>query len=461
MMLADPAGLPNMFSTCFLLSDTDFNRWLRESVYSAPIHTMNNPFHYHQNQLHCENLPLTTIAREAGTPTYVYSEAALLQRAQALREALAAIAPQGMVAFAVKANNNPHLLHLLRTAGLGADVSSGGELFLAQHAGFPAGHTIFSGVGKTAAEIQQALTAGVRGLHVESAGELEQVARIASERQQVAPVGVRVNPDVSAGGHAYIQTGRREDKFGLPPEEAIALLQRAAEHPWLRPISLHMHIGSQVTDLAPYRAAVERLLAVAGRLAESGVRLEYFDCGGGLGVDYGDGTGTAHAPTPAEWVQALTPPVVAAGYLPVLEPGRSVVAPAGALLLAVLYTKQQGSRHFVITDGGMNALLRPALYDAYHPIVPVQAAAGPTLAVDIAGPICESGDVLGRERPLPVQQPGDLLAVLQAGAYGYAMSTNYNGHPRPAEVLVSGHTWRIIRHREHYQDLLHGIGPLP
>jgi diaminopimelate decarboxylase len=420
-------------------------------------------FRYEADQLHCEAVPLAEIATAVGTPVYVYSRATLLERATEYLRAAAAAVPRSLVCYAVKANGNPSLLRLLAQAGLGADVTSGGELFLAIHAGFEPQKILFSGVAKSVAEIETALAAGIRALHVESRQELELIAAAAGNLGLVAPVAVRINPDVKAGAHPHISTGSHGHKFGVPPAEGLAMLRRAAGDPWLRPAGLAAHIGSQIADISPFVESARLLALLAAEAAAAGIRLDYLDVGGGLAIDYGQGL---DAPNPAEWLTAVAAPVAEAGYELVVEPGRSIVGPAGALVSAVVYTKEQGDKTFVITDAGMNDLIRPALYDAYHPIVPAQKPAGrsggdgvshpPMKVVDVVGPVCETGDYLARKRPLPPLNPGDLLAVLQAGAYSFAMSSNYNGRLRPAEVLVSGEQFHVIRQRQTYQSLLDG-----
>ena len=449
-----------------------------------------SPFTYRAGKLTCEGVPLSAVADAAGTPVYVYSRADLERRARAFVAAAGeAAGPEALVCYAVKANGNPALLALLRAAGLGADVTSGGELFLARHAGVAPERIIFSGVGKKTGEIEEALAAGIRALHVESEMELSAVAAIAERLGRVAPVGVRVNPNINAATHPYISTGLHGHKFGVPRERALAMLRAAAAHPWLRPVGLAAHIGSQITDLDPFAQAVRFLVQLAEEMSAEGIRLDYIDAGGGLGIDY-----TGEAPDVADWVRTIAPLVAGAGYGLVVEPGRSIVGRAGALLTRVVYTKEQGAKRFVIADAGMTDLIRPTLYQAYHPILPVvktisrkdakkkglgargqgrdsspspwPLAPGPSSSlasgrenlevVDIVGPICETSDFLARERSMPPVAAGDLLAVLHAGAYGYAMSSNYNGHLRPAEVLVEGDTFRIIRRRQTYDDLLAG-----
>ena len=409
-------------------------------------------FTYVHHQLHCESVPLADIAAQTGTPVYVYSRAELQQRATAY---ITAVPPQrSLVCYAVKANGNPALLQILRDAGLGADVTSGGELFLALHAGIAPEKIIYSGVGKTRPEIETAVRARIRALHVESEMELLTIERVAQELQTQVAIGVRVNPDINVVTHPYISTGQHSHKFGVPLPTAVRLLHLAANSPPLRPVGLATHIGSQITDVTPFGEAARFLVTAAQQLAESGIRLTYLDVGGGLGIDYEQ----QDAPTIAGWATAVTGPILQAGYDVVLEPGRSIIGPVGALLTQVVYTKNQGAKHFTIVDAGMNDLIRPTLYSAYHPITPVKQLTDnrERLTTNVVGPICETGDFLAKERPLPPLQPGDFLAVLQAGAYGFSMSSNYNGRVRAAEVLVDGDQFRIIRRRQEYQHLLDG-----
>jgi len=409
-------------------------------------------FTYQQKQLHCESVSLADIAAQVGTPVYVYSQDTLRQRALAY---VTAVPPErSLVCYAVKANGNPALLQVLGAAGLGADVTSGGELFLARHAGIAPEKIIYSGVGKTRPEIETAVRAHIRALHVESEMELRTIESVAREVDTPVAIGVRVNPDINVVTHPYISTGQHSHKFGVPLPIALRLLRLAADSPYLRPVGLATHIGSQITDVAPFGEAARFLVAAAQQLAESGIHLDYLDVGGGLGIDYEQD----NAPAIADWATAVTEPILQAGYDVVLEPGRSIVGPVGALLTQVVYTKNQGEKHFTIVDAGMNDLIRPTLYSAYHPIEPVKQAAPnsdqPT--TNVVGPICETGDFLAKERPLPALEPGDLLAVLQTGAYGFAMSSNYNGRIRAAEVLVDGTQFRVIRRRQGYEHLLDG-----
>ncbi|MCP4418790.1 MAG: diaminopimelate decarboxylase [Chloroflexi bacterium] len=421
-------------------------------------------FYYKNNQLYCENVRLADLTAAMGTPTYVYSQATILAQARAY---LANTTPNSLVCYAVKANGNPAILKLLATAGLGADVTSGGELFLAQHAGFAPEKIIYSGVGKLRHEIEAALQANIRALHVESKLELELVAKIATVRQQIVPIGVRVNPNIHVETHPYISTGAAQHKFGVSPETAVSLFHFAAQHPWLKPVGLATHIGSQIKALEPFRASANFLVSLADELSSSGIRLEYLDVGGGLGVEYESEKREVNsekwdeqAPDVAAWVRAVSEPVQAAGYGLVMEPGRSLVAAAGMLLTQVVYTKPQKEKMFAIVDAAMNDLLRPALYSAYHEVLPLnlpQRGRDKEVVYDVVGPICETSDTLARKRPLPPLTPGDLLAISHAGAYGFAMSSNYNGRLRPAEILISGQHHHPIRQRQTYQHLLDGV----
>ena len=409
-------------------------------------------FGYENGRYYGEAVPLEEIAAAVGTPTYVYSQNGLLARAVAYREA----APAAFACYALKANSHPALIRLLAGVGLGADVTSGGELFLARQTGVEADRIVYSGVGKTRAELVEALVApGVQALHVESEMELAVVAEVAAALGVAAQVSVRVNPNIEAETHPYIQTGGQAHKFGVSPAVAVALIQQAAGHPWLEPVGLAVHIGSQIGEVAPFVAAANFLVRLAQSPILQGIPLTYLDVGGGLGIDYGeDGendTGMIRA-----WVTAVTEPIETAGYQAVMELGRSLVAPAGVLLTQVLYTKEQGEKRFVIVDAGMNDLLRPTLYGAYHPIRPLVQRVGPLQMVDVVGPVCETGDWLARERPLPPLQSGDYVAILHTGAYGFVMGSNYNGRLRAAEVLIAGDGFRVIRQRQAYGDLLAG-----
>lgn len=410
-------------------------------------------FQHINQQLHCEQVSLAKIAADVGTPVYVYSRAELLNRARSYQ---AAVHPGDLVCYAVKANGNPVLLRLLAEEGLGADVTSGGELFLALHAGIAPKNIIYSGVGKRPDEIEMALKAGVRALHVESAMELDRLAEIAANLKTVAPIGVRINPDIAVDTHDYDSTGELGHKFGVPWQPALMILKRAQQDPWLKPLGIAAHIGSQITDLQPYSRLASSLVSFAEEAGQSGVDLQYIDVGGGLGIDYNHD----HPPAIGDWIDHAAQPVRAAGFNLVVEPGRSLVGPTGGLLTRVLYTKEQGGKSFVIVDAGLNDLIRPAMYGAIHPVTAVNGGhVNGEKPVEIVGPVCETGDFLAHDRLLPVLNAGDLLLLGQAGAYGFAMSSNYNGRLRAAEVLVDGHGYAVIRRRQEYEALLDGIIP--
>lgn len=405
------------------------------------------PFAYSGGALHCGDVPLSEIAERFGTPAYVYSAAAI-RRAYAAMDAAFASLPH-RICYSVKANPNLAVCSLLAGLGAGADVTSGGELHRALRAGFPPESIVFAGVGKRREEMADALRAGIGLFSVESAGELCALSEVAAALGTVAPVALRVNPDVDPRTHPYITTGLARNKFGVPISEARALCARAAALPGIRVVGVGMHIGSQLTDLSPIAVAARSLAALARDLLDAGHPLRWFDVGGGYGIPYGDEPADSPARLAAELAELLHP----LGLTLLTEPGRSLIGPAGALLLRVLYRKTNGDRAFLIADAGMNALLRPALYGARHRIVAVREGAGETDA-DLAGPICESSDLLSRDVPVPDVRPGELLAILDAGAYGFSMASEYNGHPRPAEVLVDGSTARLVRRRQTYDEML-------
>lgn len=411
---------------------------------------MADQFAYRDGHLFCEDVPAGRLAEELGTPLYVYSRAAVLERYRAFRDAFAEVDP--LLAFAVKANGNLSVLRLLAAEGAGADIVSAGELRRALAAGIPGERIVFSGVGKTGSEMAAALDARIYGFNVESEGELHALARVAAERGESAPFALRVNPDVEADTpHHYTRTGHRASKFGVPLDAAPALYARAAAQPGLRVKGVSVHIGSQIAEAAPFARAVERMLELVQELRRSGIELEYIDAGGGFGVSY-DGESTA---TPADFARALSGPLRSSGLRSVLEPGRVIVGPAGVLLTRVLYVKENGGRTFVVTDAGMNDLLRPSHYAGYHRVDIVDS--GPpreSRRVDVVGPVCESGDFLALDRELPLPVEGDLLAIRTVGAYGFSMASSYNSRPRPAEALVDGGAVSVVRRRETYDDLI-------
>ncbi|MDR1889762.1 MAG: diaminopimelate decarboxylase [Zoogloeaceae bacterium] len=409
-------------------------------------------FAYRQGFLHVEDLPLAHIAAQFGTPCYVYSRAALTANLREFQAALAAhpLGVGGLVCYAVKANSNLAILNLFARMGAGFDIVSGGELQRVLAAGADAGKVVFSGVGKSATEMEQALAAGILCFNVESTAELERLDAAAGRQGKKAPVSLRVNPDVDPGTHPYISTGLKSAKFGVPIADAPALYERAARMPNLEVVGVDCHIGSQLLDPAPFSEAVDRLLVLLEALAARGIAIHHLDLGGGLGIRY------RQDETPPEISTYLTPLLDKLRGREklkiVLEPGRRLVGNAGLLLTRVEYLKPGAEKNFAIIDAAMNDLMRPALYESWHEIVEVERKNIPGATYDVVGPVCESGDFLGQARALAIAG-GDLLAVLSAGAYGMAMSSNYNTRPRAAEVLVDGDKAHLIRRREHIADL--------
>jgi diaminopimelate decarboxylase len=402
--------------------------------------------------LSCGSVSLETVARRFGTPLYVYSADQIAERLQMFHQALAA--REHLVCYAVKANSALAILRLLADHGAGFDIVSGGELERVLAASpEAAGRVVFSGVGKTAAEIDLALKAGILEFNVESEAELELLAARARKMKVRAPYALRVNPDVFADTHPYISTGLREHKFGIDIRRAAAIYRKAAGNRWLEAHGISVHIGSQIRSADPFAAAVERVSKLAQQLRGEGIALKAIDAGGGLGIDYHGGAFDAETKV-KEYAAALDRALGDFGGRLLIEPGRFLVAHAGALLARVLYVKRNGKKTFVITDAAMNDLIRPALYQAHHEIVPVRNRVGRSRIVDVVGPVCESGDFFARDRKLAPLEPGDLVALLDAGAYGMAQSSNYNTRMRPAEVLVEGGKARLIRRRETMADLL-------
>jgi diaminopimelate decarboxylase len=406
-------------------------------------------FVYRQNQLCCERAELQSIARRFGTPCYVYSAGALRQRFLGLDRAFRSV--PHTLCYAVKANSNLSLLRLLAKLGAGFDVVSGGELERVLRASRrAAARVVFSGVGKTAAEMDAALAAGILLFNVESEAELELLAARASRARKRARVALRVNPDVPAETHPYISTGRREHKFGVPLRAARGLYRRAARSPWLETAGVSVHIGSQILRPSPFRAALTRVAGLVRELLADGHSIRYVDGGGGLGISYrGERTASFRG-----YASAILEPLRGLDVHLLLEPGRAIVGPAGALVASVLYVKQNVGKRFLVLDAAMNDLLRPALYGSYHEVVPVQRGRRPQKTYDVVGPVCETGDFLALDRRLPELRAGELVAILDAGAYGMAQASNYNSRPRAAEVLVQAAAPRLIRRRETAADLM-------
>ncbi len=410
------------------------------------------PFHYRGRKLHCEEVGVEELVAAHGTPLYVYSQQSILSRLREFKSAFADINP--LIAYSVKANGNVSLLNLIGHEGAGADIVSGGELHRALLAGIPADRIVFSGVGKTVVELAAALDAGIYGFNVESEGELRELANLGETMNRPAPIALRVNPDVTAATpHHYTATGHRESKFGIPIEEARRLYRYARDAKGLHVRGVDVHIGSQILDVEPYQLALQRVLELVDELRQDGIDLEYIDMGGGFGVSYEKGAETP----PGDFAKALLPDLVRSGLRLVLEPGRFIMGPSGLLLTRVLYIKSYGHKTFIITDAGMNDLLRPSHYASYHRIENAEHHQGrEELSVDVVGPICETGDFLALDRVMDKPQEGELLAIHTTGAYGFSMASTYNARTRPAEVLVSGDTHRLIRKRETYDDLVRG-----
>jgi len=425
-------------------------------------------FRYHDGSLHCEGVDLERVAEEYGTPLYVYSAGTILDHYRRLDLALSEI--DHLICYAVKANSNRAVLNLLLREGAGFDIVSGGELFRVLAAGGDPRSCTFAGVGKSREEIEYALDQRVLSFNVESEAELACLDRIARNKGLSAPIALRVNPDVDAGTHRYVSTGRSENKFGIALDRVAEVYERAAQMPNIAIRGVQMHIGSQITETAPFTEAIAKITPLILKLRER-YPLEFFSIGGGIGIVYessfASGRGdwwsekdrvraTTTLPlTIHDYAAAILPPLRAIGLRVLLEPGRLLVGNAGVLLTRVRYIKQTGQKKFVIVDAGMNDLIRPALYQSYHEIVPVRETQDSARElVDVVGPVCESGDFFAQERELPEMKEGDLVALMSAGAYGFVMASNYNSRPLPAEVLVRGESFSLIRRRQTMEDLV-------
>jgi diaminopimelate decarboxylase len=419
------------------------------------------PFPYRDGQLYCEEVPVAKLAEQFGTPLYIYSQNAILETFNTLRTAFAEVDP--LICYSVKANSNLGILKVLAEHESGFDVVSAGELYRVGLARGEPEKTVFAGVGKTDAEIRAGLESGVLMFNVESEAELEVIARVAASIGKVAPIALRVNPDVDPRTHRYISTGKKESKFGMDIERAERVAETAAAISSVRMIGMHMHIGSQITTTEPYKGAVAKGVQLISRLRRLGHPIEWYNMGGGYGINY-----QGHEARPIdEFARVIVPGVKAANCRLAIEPGRVVVGNAGILVSRVLYTKQSGEKRFLIQDAAMNDLIRPALYESFHRIGPVAIPTGvPPAPVDgedatpateqwdVVGPVCESGDFLAKDRPLPRVERGALVATFSAGAYGMVMSSNYNTRPRAGEVLVDRSHARLVRRRETYEDLV-------
>jgi len=419
------------------------------------------PFRYRDGQLYCEDVPVTELADTFGTPLYVYSQNAILDTLRRLQTAFADVHP--LICYSVKANSNLGILKVMAEHGSGFDVVSAGELYRVKLAGGAPEKTVFAGVGKTDDEIRNGLETGVLMFNIESEAELEAVARIAATLGKIAPIALRVNPDVDPKTHRYISTGKKESKFGMNIERAERMGEVAVTIPSIRMVGIHMHIGSQITSIEPYAGAVAKGVDLIGRLRNCGHPIEWYNMGGGYGINYK----ACEAKPVEEFARVILPGVKAANCRLAIEPGRVVVGNAGILVSRVIYTKQSGEKRFLIQDAAMNDLIRPALYESFHRIWPVVTPPGlaPILddgdtagsqlePWDVVGPVCESGDFLAKDRPLPQVGRGALMAIFSAGAYGMVMASNYNTRPRAAEVLVDRSSPHLVRRRETYEDLV-------
>ena len=407
-----------------------------------------------KSNLYCEDVALTKIAERYGTPLYVYSATAILERLSDFQKAFRSV--PHTICYSVKANSNLNILRLLAHEGCGFDVVSGGELERVLVADRRAARkVVFSGVGKSRDEMTAALKAGILLFNVESESELWVLAECAARARRVARIALRVNPDVAAHTHPYISTGLRKHKFGVPIRNAREIYAKASASRYLKVAGVSVHIGSQITDIAPFAEAVVRVVALVRDLRADGHRIDYVDTGGGLGIDY-QKLASDFADYTARYARAVTNPLRGVKVHLLLEPGRAIVGPAGVLLTSVIYRKENGGKHFLVVDAAMNDLIRPALYGAYHEIVPVVQPKGALSKIEVAdvvGPVCESGDFFARDRELPRVEEGDLLAILDVGAYGMALASNYNSRPRPAEILVRGKSAKVIRRRETSREL--------
>lgn len=411
-------------------------------------------FEYKNKQLYAEDINLTELAREYATPAYVYSRATLERHWHAFDKAFGD--QPHLICYAVKANSNIAILNLLARLGSGFDIVSVGELERVLRAGGEASRVVFSGVGKKPQEIRRALEVGIRCFNVESEAELEVINQIAAEMDKIAPVSLRVNPDVDAQTHPYISTGLKENKFGIAHHQAVAVYQQAQALSHIEVRGIDCHIGSQLTQITPFVDALKRVLELVDELKSHGIELQHLDLGGGLGIRYQNET----PPSPAEQIAALLAELGDRQVEILIEPGRAIAGNAGVLLSEVLYLKHSEEKNFAIIDAAMNDLMRPALYGAWQEIVPLQQREGETQCYDLVGPVCETGDFLGKDRMLNLQA-GDFIAVKSAGAYGFTMSSNYNTRPRAVEIMVDGDQVHVIRQRENLDQLLEGESLLP
>lgn len=409
-------------------------------------------FEYRQGELYCERVPVSQIAKEVGTPCYIYSHATLIRHFQVYDSAFKNI--PHLIAFAMKANSNLAILRLMAKEGSGVDIVSGGELFRALKAGVPPSKIVFAGVGKNAEEIRDALKADILMFNVESSPEIHALNDVAASLGKKARVALRINPDIDPKTHPYISTGLKKSKFGIAADRAVEEFTLASSLGHIEVVGVHAHIGSQLTEVTPFVESLKKVITLVDQLKRQGINIRYLNIGGGLGITYSD----EKPPLPQELADAVSPLVKDLNLTLVMEPGRVIVGNAGILVTKALYEKIGETKRFIIVDAAMNDLIRPSLYNAYHDIRPVSEVLlhRPKHAVDVVGPVCESGDFLAKDRTLPEVKPGDLLAVMSAGAYGFVMASNYNSRPRVPEVLVKDGEVHVIRTRESYDDLVRG-----
>jgi len=406
-------------------------------------------FHYLDNRLSCEKIPLSEIAAEFGTPLYVYSKRTILRHLDRMQSAFKVI--PHFICYALKANSNLEILKIVKAQGCGADVVSGGELFLALKAGIEPRKIVFAGVGKTEEEIRYALESDILMLNVESEPELRLIERIANQLNRVAPVSFRINPGIDPASHPHLATSLKTTKFGLEEKEALKLYHRTSSSKHLEVVGIHMHLGSQIITLSPFYEGAKKLVTIYYALRSSGIDLRYIDLGGGLGVPLGE---SDDVPTPDEYVSHLIPLFDNIDATIIAEPGRCIMGNAGILLTKILYLKRTSSKSFLVVDAGMNDFVRPAFYSAKHQAWPVEKRVGEETEFDVVGPVCEASDYLAKDVPLTSPSASDYLAIMTAGAYGYSMASNYNSRLRPAEVLVDGDDVTLIRERERLDDLV-------
>ena len=405
-------------------------------------------FAYREGKLFAEEISVTALAEEYGTPLYIYSAATLRRHFEAFDSAFSGL--DHLTCFSVKANSNLSLLRLLGEMGAGMDIVSGGELYRALKAGIPADKIVYSGVGKRASEIREALEAGILMFNVESVAELHRINEVSKDMGVVAKISFRINPDVDPQTHPYISTGMKKNKFGLDIEHSLEAYKLAAELENIEPVGMDCHIGSQLTNIDPFLEALDKLLAFHEKLKGMSIDIQYLDLGGGLGISYD----AEEPPHPSEFGEALKKKLIDTGLKIILEPGRVIAGNAGVMITEVVYTKSNPTKNFLIVDGAMNDLIRPSLYGSYHKIEEVEQHGRAAKEYDVVGPICESGDFLARERQLPEIEAGERLVVYSAGAYGFTMSSNYNTRPRACELLVDGDKVIVARRRETYEDII-------